>query len=89
MTTAAAAIQIVSSHAKTPRHLVWTVIVRSSARLVQPYVNQYLKGAKLRERGRFCAIQHPSFEEYGEEGLYDIALHHKLPLEAITRRRPL
>lgn len=89
MTTAAAAIQIVSSRAKTPSHLVWTVILRSSARMVGPYITRYLKGAKVVERGRFCAIQHDSFEKYGEDGLYDIAFHHKLPVEGILRRRPL
>lgn len=89
MTTANAAIQIVSSRAKTPSDLVWTVILRSSARMVGPYINEYLKGAKVVERGRFCAIQHASFEEYGEEGLYDIALHHQLPVEGIVRRSPL
>lgn len=89
MTTVAAAIQIVSPRAKAPPYLVWTVILRSPVRVVQGYVNRYLKGAKLRERGRFCAIQHSSFEEYGEDGLYDIALVHKLPVEAILRRRPL
>ncbi len=88
--TTAAAIQISSPRAKLPAtRLLWTVVLRQSMRLVAPYVKRYLKGAKLVQRGRFCAVQHPSFEDFGEEGLYDVALAHNLPVEAIVRRRPL
>ncbi len=86
---AAVAIQLVSSRARVPSPRVWTVILCSPIAVVRTYVNHYLKGATLVQRGRFCAVQHPSFEEYGEDGLYDIALAHKLPVQFISRRAPL
>jgi len=67
------------------RPLVWTVILSWPESTVARYIEQYLPGAKTARRGRCCAIQHPSFESYGEDGLYDIALAKGLPLLGVER----
>lgn len=68
---------------------VLTVLLQWPEHRVLQYIDQYLEGAKTRQVGRFCAVQHPMFAAYGEDGLWDVAYSHKLPVFAITRASPL
>lgn len=84
-------IQVVGPGAKLPKRAdgVLTVLLHWGLPEVRAHIDKYLTGARLKQIGRYCAVQHPSFAEFGEQGLYDVAFAHKLPLIGVIRARAI
>lgn len=57
-----------------------TVVLQTDAETAKRHCRQFVPDAKVKAAGKYVAIQAPSLEAFGKQGIEDIAHAKRLPL---------